>query len=452
MLNASTVFDFEEINPAVAVALSGGVDSVVLLHLCCEAYKNKQINSVRAIHIHHDLSPHADKWASFCKQICGQWGIPFHVQKVYLSDTQLHGVEAAARKARYKALIAYIQPNEYLLQGHHQNDQAETVLFRALRGSGPDGLAAISNKRSLGKGTLLRPLLSVSRKAIEDYARKHHLLWIDDESNNDTRFDRNFLRHKVIPLFQTRWPRVIKTLSAVAQQCYASQTLLDEVAVQDMQNISRILVIPLLGKKIALHGPSLSELSKEHQLNLVKYWLRQHGVSIPSKASLNNLISEVVKAKPDRQPVINCHGVFIYRYGDYLLINDQGWISPIRPKFIDMSVGTVVLATEDYSTLTITHSKKPWGLKNNLTNISVMSRSHLQSTVAFSLPRREGKKSLKKWLNEYKVPSWLRDKLPILVQGNNVVGVPGLFNNVIYSSPTTCGLEVAWSISNKENV
>ena len=160
---------------------------------------------MRALHVHHGLSPNADSWASHCLQICQQWQIPCEVLRVQV-DGHAKGIEAAAREARYQALFQQLQPGEHLLTAQHLDDQCETLLLALKRGSGPAGLAAMPIQRQVGEHLHLRPLLDLSRQQLEAYAAEHRLRWIEDESNAASRHDRNFLRQEILPLLQTRWP------------------------------------------------------------------------------------------------------------------------------------------------------------------------------------------------------------------------------------------------------
>ena len=188
----------------LVLGLSGGLDSMVLLELCHQLTQSSTIK-LSAVYIHHGLSANADQWAAFCQQQCLQRNIAFEVQKVQLNSNA--NIEAQARAARYSALAAFVvTPQTALLTAHHADDQLETLLLALKRGAGPAGLSAIAAVQPFAAGWLLRPLLEFSREQLEAFAKEQQLEWIEDESNNDSRFDRNFLRLQVIPLLQQRWP------------------------------------------------------------------------------------------------------------------------------------------------------------------------------------------------------------------------------------------------------
>ncbi|GHU11598.1 hypothetical protein FACS1894185_5110 [Betaproteobacteria bacterium] len=194
------------------VGLSGGRDSVVLLHLCQKALPPGR---VRALHVHHGLSPHADAWAAFCEQLCRDWGIPYTLKKVEVPRHDGQGVEAAARHARY---LAFQESDaEYLALAHHRRDQAETLLFNLCRGAGVIGAAAMPHSRQIGNLTLLRPLLDLNANVIAAYAAAEQLRWVEDESNADIGYSRNFLRHQILPELTTRFPAAESALARAAR-------------------------------------------------------------------------------------------------------------------------------------------------------------------------------------------------------------------------------------------
>jgi tRNA(Ile)-lysidine synthase len=206
------------------VGLSGGLDSIVLLHLLDKIRDQNNVSlNFSAIHIHHGLSPHGDEWSEFCKSLCTRLNIHLDILKVNARNQSKESPEAAARKARYQAIRSFMDEHTILLTGHHQDDQAETLLVQLLRGAGIKGLASMPVVKSFGKGLLIRPMLFCSRTSILEYAKEHQLRWIEDESNLNLKFDRNFIRHKVMPLLKSRWPSAAKTLARAAENCVTKQ-------------------------------------------------------------------------------------------------------------------------------------------------------------------------------------------------------------------------------------
>ncbi len=215
------------------VALSGGVDSTVLLHAVAALGQEFPGNTIRAVHINHHLHADADAWAVACQLQCKALGIPLTCSDVVVDTGARDGVEAAARRARYGVLTALLSPGEILLTAHHRDDQVETFLLRLLRGAGPHGLGSIEPRRPCGRGWLVRPLLAVGREELEVYGHEQDLTWSEDPANSDTTFDRNFLRHQVLPLLRKRWPGLGETIPRAARLSGEAARMLDELAGQD---------------------------------------------------------------------------------------------------------------------------------------------------------------------------------------------------------------------------
>ena len=221
--------------PRLIVALSGGVDSVVLLHLLANFKKNHPAYSVLAHNVNHRLSDNAEHWGLFCAELCQKINVPFISSTVKIEHKSRNSLEALARDARYQCFKDNMLENDVILTGHHQDDQLETLLLALKRGSGSTGLQGIRRTQSFFNGHLVRPLLTFSRQALVDYAEFHQLQWIEDESNQDIDFDRNFIRHQISPLLIQRWPAMAQSASRTALLCQDQQNLLDEIAQQDLQ-------------------------------------------------------------------------------------------------------------------------------------------------------------------------------------------------------------------------
>lgn len=272
----------------LTVGLSGGCDSVVLLHLL------KQLGfagCLSAIHVHHGLSPNADQWVSFCADYCCRLDIPLIIQKVAVDRKNGLGLEAAARQARYAVFAQYA--TDCLLLAQHRGDQAETVLFNLLRGTGVTGAAAMPVERNLVQLRLLRPLLDSSRTEIENYARTNQLDWVDDESNTDLSLTRNYLRHQLFPTLRQRFPGAEKSLAQAANNFAEAGVLLDELAELDWRQA---------GDGDAARLSVLRQLSLPRLKNLLRYRLRQKGWRVPVATRLDEFAHQLQSAAPDRHP------------------------------------------------------------------------------------------------------------------------------------------------------
>lgn len=248
------------------LAYSGGLDSHVLLHLVSRLLDNLPDWDLQVIHINHDLQPDAGQWAEHCLAVCQQLDLPCRVVRLHI-DARGESIEAAARDARYRAFAECMQQHDVLLTAQHADDQSETFMLQMLRGSGPRGMAGMPMTKKFAGGYLLRPLLGFRRHELELYANQQQLACIHDPSNQDSRFDRNFLRSEVMPVLQQRWPSLVPTLRRSAQQQAEAAELLDVLAAQDLADC--------LGRTsgcLALEG--LRHLSENRQRNVLRYWLR----------------------------------------------------------------------------------------------------------------------------------------------------------------------------------
>ncbi|MCM1128860.1 MAG: tRNA lysidine(34) synthetase TilS [Alistipes senegalensis] len=296
---------------ALAVAYSGGRDSTVLLHLA-QAYAQKKGWRLAAFHIHHGLNREADAWLAHCRRICAALGVDFDACRVTLQETE-DGIEAAARSARYAALAALCRRHgvKLLLTAHHEDDQAETVLMQLLRGSGTAGLSGMEVLGPVpgepdGSGLLLlRPLLSVSGQAIACWAAAQQLAWVEDDSNQDSRYARNALRQQVMPVLARLFPGAAHRLSRSAGHMQAAERLLASMAEADYRACRDGNGLDV-GRVAALDGDRFN--------NLFRFWLRLHGVRMPSVAWLAEARRQLLDARQDAQVRLELEGAVIRRY------------------------------------------------------------------------------------------------------------------------------------------
>ena len=272
----------------LALGLSGGCDSLVLLHLLASLGLGQRLS---AIHVHHGLSPNADAWADFCTDFCARLDISLDVQSVTVNLKSGQGIEAAARQARYAAFSNCAAPT--ILLAHHQGDQAETLLFNLLRGAGVAGAAGMADERRHGDIRILRPLLNVPRSALEAYAVANQLSWIEDESNTDTRFTRNFLRHDVLTVISQRFPAAEQNLAQAAGHFSEAAVLLDALAEEDWQMARDVETLNLR---------RLRPLGAARIKNLLRYRLRQMAWQTPVATRLDEFVRQLLSAAPDRHP------------------------------------------------------------------------------------------------------------------------------------------------------
>ncbi|MGY2140517.1 tRNA lysidine(34) synthetase TilS [Pseudomonas reactans] len=392
--------------PAWRIAFSGGLDSTVLLHLLANT---EHLPPLSAIHIHHGLQAAADAWPAHCQSICDALGVPLRVVHVHVRPGA--SLERAAREARYQAFIEVTGAGEVLLTGQHRDDQAETLLFRLLRGAGVRGLAGMPAQRPLATGYLVRPLLEVSRPELEAYAQVHQLNWIEDPSNADSKFSRNYLRHRVLPILTERWPQAASSLARTAEHLSEAQGLLDELAQQDLQAADQPSPFPWL------HLPSLAlaplrELSDARQRNALRHWLTPL-TRLPDSdhwASWHSLRD----AKGDAQPLWRLADGALHRSGERIW-----WLPSTWSEFSDASVSwpdpqnPLELPGNGQVKLT---GRVPGG---------PLTIRYRQGGEILAVPGR-GRRDLKRLLNENGLPGCVRGRLPLLYQGEQLLGAPSL--------------------------
>jgi len=280
------------------VALSGGVDSVALL-LALQQLRRRSARwrrfTLRAVHINHQLRPAARSWEQHCRRLCAALDVPLVVRRVRVPQGPGRSLEAEARQVRYAALTRAMPKGELLLTAHHLDDQLETFLLQLLRGAGVAGLAAMGECTRLGERWLLRPLLSEPRSELETFARASAVAWVDDDSNVDERFDRNYLRQRVLPLLRERWPAVATVVARSAANLADAQDVLREQALVDLA-------------RLAPRGPlelaALTELSVTRQRNALREWLRAAGLPLPDRVHLERIRCELPAARADAQPLV----------------------------------------------------------------------------------------------------------------------------------------------------
>lgn len=389
------------------VAYSGGLDSHVLLHALAKLRPHFPAK-LNAVHIHHGLNPLADQWVQHCQQICAALGIPCTVYAVNIPRNTGASLEALARDARYKALENTLGVGDICFTAHHGDDQAETVLLQLFRGAGVAGLAAMPRSAPLGKGWQVRPLLNYSRAQLQHYAQTQQLHWIEDDSNIDLRFDRNFLRHSVLPILRQRWRSLSPTLQRVAQHQAEADGLLQEIGVVDLNHC--------FGENTQqLRLAILQNLSPARQRNVLRLWIKQQELTLPSTAQLARLQADVLHAAPDRQPVLRWEGGEIRRY------RDQLYVIPPLPE-----VPTNCLTWRFPETLEL-----PLG---SLQAIPTRGRGlRLSEGTLLKIQFRQGGEhlkvrgqhhSLKKLLQITPLPTWLRAYLPLIYWEQQLIAVP----------------------------
>ena len=372
------------IDKNIVIALSGGIDSVVLLHFLNSHYPG----NIRAVHINHNLSKHSKDWSLFCKELCHKQDIEFKSIDINIKTSS--NVEENARKKRYNSLKSELSKNEVLCTAHHQEDQSETFLLQLFRGSGVAGLASMPKMKSFADTFLYRPFLNISKQLIVDYATKYNLDWVEDDSNNNLNFKRNLLRLEFIPKLESGFEGVIKNISRSAYHQSEALKLINDLAKIDIEKFNlvinhKIQVLPLI------------QLPERRVANVLRYYIAQRGFLMPSNKVLTELIS-VLRAKDDAKVILKWHLYEVRRYDNELYFFDG---EPDR-------------------------SNEDCPLFNKLkdqTNFTIRFRQDGQRV------RLKGKKhssSLKKILQSANIPPWERDKLRMYYINDTLVGMESI--------------------------
>ena len=428
----------------VIVAFSGGVDSTVLLHLLASCRSQGSLQTLRAVHIHHGLSDLADSWQAFCQSFCHSLNIPLTVARVELSGTSGGGIEQEARQARYQIFEEVLNDGGSLLMGHHQDDQAETLLLRLFRGTGLEGLQGIPGRRALGKGQILRPLLNVSRAGIEDYARRHQLQWIEDDSNVDEAFSRNFLRHQIIPGIEQRWPGASRRMAELTKDVTAVNARLSGLSEQLLQQAQTTIPQWLLGNQPLLSIEVLQSFDVGDQRQVIRLWLKKQGFNMPGRQALETVIQELMDARSDAEPVIRNSQYCLRRFRGYLVADVINTDIDYQPLSWDWR-SNPELILPDGKTLSILISDSRDKLALNMPDkpLQVLWRRHIDTSQKVAVAGRSGRKTIKRWLQEYNIPPWLRDQVPFIFMDDLLVTVPGLWLCEGFQTDSR-GQEITW--------
>jgi tRNA(Ile)-lysidine synthase len=408
------------------VAYSGGIDSHVLLHLLATSERTK-LRPIQAIHIDHGLNPDSAKWTQHCLSVAVELGVELTTVKVNVASIDKLGLEAAARAARYSAFEQHLSRNDVLLTAQHQQDQAETLLLQLFRGAGPKGLASMASQFQLGETAVIRPLLDIKQSDILAYAEQHNLKWIEDPSNVETRWNRNYIRHNVLPEIAKRWPSAAKTISRSAENCAEASELLIELAQHDLTSIGANHASDYL------FIPKLLALSPARCRNVIRYFIELKELGLPSSAVLQRIIDEVCLAKHDSVPVMAYADVEIRRFQDKLY-----FMSPLpdhdATRIIECT-STADLKINDHSHL-IWQQQTGQGLKEEII-LSALTVRFRQGGEKIQLPNQSHHKSLKHLFQEWDIPPWQRDRIPLLFSDDRLIAVVGYA--VAYNSSVSDG-------------
>ena len=404
----------------IAVAFSGGLDSSVLLHSLVSIPEFKE--KVFAIHVNHGLSPNSKSWIKHCDKFCSGLGVNFIPLTIELENSKTN--ENILRKARYEALFSCLKQGDVLCTAHHQDDHIETILFRILRGTGIKGLAGIEKYSQMEGIDLIRPLISYSKKDLLDYADKFEVNWIEDESNEDLSISRNFIRKKVIPnLKNDNWPEYKNSISYLSSKAKEANEILDEIAYLDLklcasESLDRLSIL------------KIKELSHARAMNVLFTWLGINTHLGVSNKITDQVYKSIVLASENSNPVVTFgkrgeSGSFqIRRFNNFLrhlpltetetLSNKKVWKWNTNNP-LELPTGTL--------SMQLSLGK---GISTQLTEPGISIKGRIGGERCKPEGRSKSQK-LKKLFQEYRVPPWVRDRIPLVYVGNQLAAVSDLW-------------------------
>lgn len=410
--------------PTLWIAFSGGLDSTVLLHHFAKLLPQYK---VRAIHINHGIHKQALSWQLHCQKWCETFDIPLVVEKISLIGRM--NIEARARAERYRVFNQAMQNGDCLILAHHQHDQAETVLLQLCRGTGIDGLAAMPALKQWQKGWLARPLLNQNRDKLKSYALAHQLSWVEDDSNQDLGFSRNYLRHSVIPALEAKWPAVIDNIARTAQNCRQGQANLTALAKLDH--------LCLDAEDNILSLTPIKDLPRERLINVIRVWLKNNHIRLPSLARFQDLIDTVLHARSDANPCVSWDDIEIRRYQDKLYVLKKRKLAAI-PKLIWPSFPGSLFIPE---------------LNGFLRASPITTGLLIDNPAQISIRFRQGGelfywhgqvKQLKTLLHAWQIPPWQRSQIPLLYIEDELAAVIGYAINDRFLRNSSHSFKISW--------
>lgn len=418
------------------VALSAGLDSTVLLHAMSRVISDLEprgAHRLRAIHVHHGLYADAEAWTEAARAQAGALGCDFQVLRVSVRKEPGQSLEDCARQVRYQALLQAMDEGEVLLTGHHQDDQLETVLLQLMRGSGVAGLAAMPVTAAFGSGQHFRPLLDFPREELRHWACQRGIEWIEEPGNLDTNFDRNYLRHQVLPALKQRWPAAARGASRSARYCGEARGLLEQLAEEDLQ-------------RCAMDGDLLVEavkvLAQPRLGNLVRHWVSLAGLPNPPAHVLALLREQVLNAKAQALPCLSWSGGEIRRYRGRLIV--QATLAPGPAGSLPWSPATVLALPYGLGYLSLAKGVGP-GIDPVALAGEKLEIRFRQGGEKLRLAGRQGSHGLRDLFQEAGVFPWMRDRVPLLYVGGRLAAVGQFWvDQAFVSTPGDEALSVVW--------
>jgi tRNA(Ile)-lysidine synthase len=395
------------------IAYSGGLDSTVLLHQLIELKTHVPEITIRAIHINHNLHHLSKMWSTYCQETCEKYQIPLVVKNINI-NTKKNYSEKELRIQRYRLIYNCLLLEEILLTGHHMNDQCETFFLSLKRGSGPTGLSAMSFQTQLGDKKFFRPMLNQTKKTLEIWARNNKITWIEDFSNFDINYDRNYIRHKIIPILERKWPFFLKNCFRTTKICQEETALLNYFLMKKIKKFIR--------DDNSLNIKDFKNIKKEICTAFIRMWIALKKIQMPSYKNIQCIYNQIIFSKIDANPkfVLNKHEIRRYKNSLYLLkkkpsLNDTllFWHDKNKTLILPNDLGY------------LTKNKKGINLPEPDENDLINIRFQYEGNVLI-LGKKHSKKIKKIW-QEQNIPPWLRHQIPLLFYNDTLISALGVF-------------------------
>jgi tRNA(Ile)-lysidine synthase len=426
--------------PCYWVAYSGGLDSHVLLHALV-GLRVRLDTVIGAVHVNHGLQADAGRWEDHCRRTCVDLDVEYVSLCVDGRARSGESPEAAAREARYAALADWLPAGHCLLTAQHRDDQAETLLLQLLRGSGVHGLAAMPPAATLGAGQQLRPLLAVTRQTLHAYAVAEGLSWVEDASNREMAFDRNFLRLQILPALRQRWPAVTASLSRSARHCAEAAEQLDEVAAQDLQNVAS-------HDRGSVSLTGLAGLPAARQRNALRSWIRQGCGTAPSTAVLARIMNDVLASRRDALPCVRWGACEVRRYRDDLFLLPRSAV-PDSKRVLRWGLREPLQLPDALGVLRALPGTGR-GIREAAVGSTGVRIGWRQGGERLQPAGRDHHHSLKKLFQEQGIPPWKRARIPLIYIDGALAAVAGLWVDAAFQAgPGEAGLLIDWQDSLK---
>jgi tRNA(Ile)-lysidine synthase len=413
------------------IACSGGMDSSVLLHLFF-SNKNKISQDMEVLYVNHGLQEEANDWEEFCEKQSQQYGIPFTQLQVIEVCPKKASVEAWAREKRYSLIEEVIDKNDVLFTAHHKDDQVETFFLQALRGAGPRGLASMPLVKKYAEALHARPLLKYSRNELSRYAEENNIIWQEDKSNLELRYDRNYFRHKITPVIEERWPAYRETINRLINHQKESRILLDEVAKDDIKLAQH-------KNKRSLNLEVIKKLSKERQKNLIFVWLKELNLNSPGSRNIDQIILDIIYSATDKSPCVNWDNVEIRRYKNLLYASKMMLERDVNIEYT-WKPENILNILDETLIAKLECGKGVSKLKTENADFVVRYRRGGEKIHPDNLSHS---RTVKQLFQEQSVLPWLRDRIPLIYINGELAVIPGFCIDKNYSADKN---ESSWDI------